>query len=163
MKDLDLHIQNDDERAAPGASELELWIGSALLRTGFDSHAELTLRIVGEAEMQDFNNRYRNSPRATNVLSFPANLPPHLQLPLLGDIMVCAPLVAKEAEQQDKSLQAHWAHLVVHGTLHLLGYDHVDDSEAQLMEQLETAILGDLGFAAPYEALNTNSERPATP
>ena len=82
---------------------------------------------------------------------------------MLGDIVICAPLVAVEAREQGKSLAAHWAHLVVHGTLHLLGYDHIDDTEAKQMEQLETTILGKLDFAAPYEPLAKHSERPAIP
>ena len=163
MKGLELHIQNDDDRAAPQGSLMKLWIGSALHQTGFGSDAELTLRIVGEPEMRDLNNRYRKVSGPTNVLSFPANLPAHLGLPLLGDIVVCAPLVEKEAGEQGKAVQAHWAHLLVHGTLHLLGHDHVDDTEALLMEQLETAILRNLGFEAPYETLVNSSERPTSP
>ncbi len=163
MKGLELHIQNDDDRAAPQTSRLELWVGSALRQAGFGTSAELTLRIVGEAEMQDLNYRYRDTPKPTNVLAFAANLPPQLGLPLLGDIVICAPLVETEAGEQGKTMQAHWAHLVVHGTLHLLGHDHVDDSQALLMEQLETAILGNLGFANPYETPVSISERPTTP
>jgi probable rRNA maturation factor len=163
VNDLALHIQNDDDRAAPQASRLELWIDSALRQSGFGTAAELTLRIVGESEMQDLNYRYRNTPRPTNVLAFAADLPPQLGLPLLGDIVICAPLVEREAGEQGKTMQAHWAHLVVHGTLHLLGHDHVDDTEALLMEQLETAILRNLGFADPYAAPVGISERPTTP
>lgn len=161
MKAPELHLQNEDGEASPDPSELQRWIAAALAEADFKTDAELTLRIVGEAEMKELNGRFRNIHRTTNVLSFTADLPPQLQLPLLGDIVICAPLVALEAREQGKSLAAHWAHLVVHGTLHLLGYDHVDDTEAQLMEQLETTILGKLDFAAPYEPLATNSERPA--
>lgn len=136
-------------------------MGTALRQAGQETAAEITLRIVSEAEMQDLNHRYRNVSRPTNVLSFSANLPPQLGLPLLGDIVVCAPLVAKEAREQGKPVQAHWAHLVVHGTLHLLGHDHVDDAEALRMEQLETVTLHKLGFADPYTTLVSDSERPA--
>jgi probable rRNA maturation factor len=163
VKAPELHLQNEDGEASPDQPELQRWIAAALAEADFKTDAELTLRIVGEAEMKELNGRFRNIHRATNVLSFAADLPPQLQLPLLGDIVICAPLVAVEAREQGKSLAAHWAHLVVHGTLHLLGYDHVDDTEAQLMEQLETTILGKLDFAAPYEPLATNSERPAIP
>ena len=161
MKVLELHIQNDDDHAAPGAPQLELWMDSALRQAGQETGAEITLKIVDEAEMQDLNHRYRSVSRPTNVLSFSANLPPQLGLPLLGDIVVCAPLVAKEAREQGKPVQAHWAHLVVHGTLHLLGHDHVDDAEALRMEHLETVTLHKLGFADPYAALISDSERPA--
>lgn len=164
MKTPLLHFQNEDGEASPEQPELQRWIAVALAEVNLDSDTELTLRIVGEAEMKELNGRYRNIHRPTNVLSFVADLPPQLQLPLLGDIVICAPLVRLEAQEQGKPLTAHWAHLVVHGALHLLGYDHVDDAEAQRMEQLETTILGKLGFAAPYEPMApTNSMRPATP
>jgi probable rRNA maturation factor len=164
----ELHIQNDDNEPCPTLHEIQQWVGTALAETGFDRPAELTLRIVGEREMGELNQRYRGIPRATNVLSFAAELPAHLQLPLLGDIVICAPLLEREARAQNKSSTAHWAHLVIHGTLHLLGYDHTEEAEAEAMERLETLALDKLHFAAAYtqheqnenHKQNENHEKP---
>lgn len=144
--DLDLQLAGkwDD---LPVRRDFERWV-SAALRERQD--AELTLRIVGREESRDLNSRYRDKDCATNVLSFPAGLPEGIDLPLLGDIVVCAPLVADEAAQQGKPLSDHWAHLVIHGVLHLLGYDHVDEAEALEMEALETDVLAGLGIDDPY-------------
>src|SRR5690554_8049362 len=101
------------------------------------------------ATSADLNHRYRGKNSPTKVLSFPADLPPELGLPLLGDLVVCADVVAREAAEQGKTPSAHWAHMLVHGTLHLLGYDHINDAEAEVMEALETAIVTALGFAPP--------------
>jgi len=95
--------------------------------------------------------QYRNQDKSTNVLSFPADLPPELELPDIGDIIICAEIVEQEATAQNKPLKSHWAHMTVHGILHLLGYDHLKDSEAIVMEALETKILTTLGYTAPYE------------
>jgi len=112
----------------------------------------LSLRLVDEAESADFNQRYRGKVGPTNVLSFPFDPPPGGRgRCYLGDLVLCAPLVAREAAEQGKSPEAHWAHLVVHGVLHLLGHDHLDEAEAQAMEALETGILADLGYPPPYE------------
>lgn len=112
--------------------------------------AEVSVRIVDEAESQELNARYRGKDKPTNVLSFPADLPPELKLPLLGDLVICAPVVAREAEEQGKSVEAHWAHMLVHGCLHLLGYDHIEDAEAEAMEALETRIITQLNYPPPY-------------
>ena len=111
---------------------------------------ELTIRIVDEAEAQQLNETWRHRPYPTNVLSFPLESSPDLPIPLLGDLVICAPVVAREAKEQQKSLEAHWAHLVIHGTLHLLGYDHLEESQAQVMETLEINILKNLGYPNPY-------------
>lgn len=100
--------------------------------------------------MTTLNRDYRGKSGPTNVLSFPADLPPELALPLLGDIVVCAPVVAREAAEQGKPLAAHWAHMAVHGCLHLLGHDHVEEADAVAMETLESTILAQLGFPCPY-------------
>ncbi len=108
--------------------------------------------------MTDLNGRYRDKPQPTNVLSFPSELPDELALPLLGDIVICAPVVNREAEQQGKSPAAHWAHMAVHGTLHLLGYDHIENEDAQRMESLETRILARMGLPCPYEQPSMNEQ-----
>jgi probable rRNA maturation factor len=112
--------------------------------------AEVAIRIVGADEGQALNRDYRGKDYATNVLSFPAELPPGVDLPLIGDLAICAPVVAREATEQGKKPRDHWAHLTVHGTLHLLGYDHIEDAEAEAMEALETRILAGLGIGDPY-------------
>ena len=111
---------------------------------------ELSIRIVDIAEGRALNRDYRGKDYATNVLSFPAELPPGVSLPLIGDLAICAPVVAREAAEQGKDPRDHWAHMTVHGVLHLLGYDHIQDSEAEAMEALETRILAGLGIADPY-------------
>jgi len=117
-----------------------------------DQKVALSLRLVDEAESADLNQRYRSKPGPTNVLSFPFEPPPGTRgRKYLGDLVICVPVVVREAAEQGKALEAHWAHLVVHGVLHLLGYDHLEEPEAQAMEALETRILGGLGFPPPYE------------
>lgn len=159
-----------DASAVPARERLEAWLSAALARVCDVSGqaTELTLRIVDEVEGAELNRRYRGRRGATNVLSFPFELPPGLdpdaarQLPtLLGDLVLCAPVVAREAAEQRKPPHAHWAHLVVHGLLHLLGHDHNEAAEAIRMEALETAILRGLGFPPPYEAAqDPHDERP---
>lgn len=112
--------------------------------------ADLAIRVVDEREGRALNRHYRGKDYATNVLSFPAELPEGVTLPVLGDIVLCAPVVAKEAEEQGKPLAAHYAHLTIHGVLHLLGIDHDDPREAEIMEQLERDILSGLGIPDPY-------------
>jgi probable rRNA maturation factor len=119
--------------------------------------AEMTIRIVDEAEMTTLNGRYRGKAYPTNVLSFPFDMPEEIEeeLPILGDLVICASVVVKEAKEQHKTVAAHWAHMVVHGTLHLLGYDHVKDDEADRMEAEEILILKRLGFSDPYKTPDT--------
>ena len=107
---------------------------------------EVTIRIVDENEGRELNNHYRGKDYATNVLTFPLTEEPYL----MGDIIICAPVVEAEAQAQNKTLEAHYAHLTVHGILHLHGYDHETDAQAELMEELETAIITKLGYASPY-------------
>ena len=145
---LDLQIASEEDDL-PSRRQLRHWALAAL--SGRMQEAEISLRIVGRAESQKLNRDYRQQDKPTNVLSFPANLPPELKLPLLGDLVICADVVAEEAQQQGKNLKAHWAHMLVHGTLHLLGYDHVEEADALTMEQLETEIITGLGFPPPYE------------
>ncbi|EDP98827.1 rRNA maturation RNase YbeY [Shewanella benthica] len=146
--DLDLQVATDNERL-PSQEDFELWVRIALRDTM--NQAELTIRIVDEAESQTLNSSYRGKDKPTNVLSFPFEAPPEIDIPLLGDLIICAPVVEFEAKQQNKSLQSHWAHMVVHGCLHLLGYDHIQDAEAEEMESLETQLIESLGFNNPYK------------
>jgi len=147
---LDLAVLKACEASVPGEKAFQRWVGAALAGADRKGDAEIALRVVDEAEMAALNKRFRGRRGPTNVLSFPADLPPGLGLPLLGDLVLCAPLVEREAGEQGKAVAAHWAHLAVHGTLHLLGYDHQAPAEAAAMEALETDILGSLGLPCPY-------------
>jgi len=147
-----MSIELDIQRASdapdqPDDDSFLRWVGLAL---GAGTDRELTIRLVDMDEGQSLNHTYRGKDYATNVLSFPADLPPELDLPLLGDLVVCAPVVAREATEQHKQLNAHWAHMVIHGCLHLLGYDHIDDADADEMEALERELLAQLSIADPY-------------
>lgn len=146
---VDLQIASDVPDL-PAREDLERWVAAAL--DGRREAAELTIRLVDAEEGAELNRRWRGRRGATNVLSFPFEAPPGLPpTDLIGDLVICAPVARREALEQGKGEEAHWAHLVVHGVLHLLGYDHVDDSQAAQMEGLETAILRGLGFPQPYE------------
>ena len=139
-------------KGLPSAASFRKWSAAAL--SGRIREADLAIRVVDEDEGRALNRHYRGKDYATNVLSFPADLPEGLpegvHLPLLGDLVICAPVVAREAAEQAKPLNAHYAHLTVHGVLHLLGWDHEDDQEADAMEQLEREILAGLGIDDPY-------------
>jgi probable rRNA maturation factor len=138
----------------PAAMSFRKWVAAALANR--IREADLAIRIVGTKEGRALNRHYRGKDYATNVLSFPAELPEGLpknvKMPLLGDLVLCAPVVAREAKEQKKPLAAHYAHLTVHGVLHLLGWDHDDEREAECMEQLEREILATMGIADPYRA-----------
>lgn len=141
---------NSQSQQIPALAELERWISAALQSEEFED-AEVSVYIVDEDEGQELNAQYRGKDYPTNVLSFPADIAAEVGVPLLGDLVVCAPVVEREAQEQGKSLQAHWAHMLVHGTLHLLGFDHIEDDEAEAMEALETQIVTGLGYPAPYQ------------
>lgn len=148
---VDLQIASEDEHNIPALASIEKWILSAILAgTSPREEAELTVRIVDPEESQQLNGQYRNKHKPTNVLSFPFQNPPGITLPLLGDLVVCKKIVEDEAQEQHKTLTEHWAHMLIHGTLHLLGYDHIDAKEALEMESLETNLLIELGFNDPY-------------
>ena len=132
----------------PTEAQIQQWLNAAV--SPFQPVAEVTVRIVDEVESQQLNFDYREKDKPTNVLSFPFQCPPGIELPLLGDLVICAGVVAQEAAEQNKSLDAHWAHMVVHGSLHLLGFDHINDDDASEMEAEEIQILAELGFADPY-------------
>ena len=135
-------------KGIPAAISFRRWATAAL--AGRIREADLAIRIVDESEGRALNRHYRGKDYATNVLSFPAELPPGVELPILGDLVLCAPVVAREAAEQGKALKDHYAHLTVHGVLHLLGLDHEDPLEAEAMEQLERDILATLDIADPY-------------
>lgn len=132
----------------PTEEQLQYWVDTAL--SGFTEDTELVIRIVDETESAELNGRYRHKQGSTNILSFPADLPEFVEVNLLGDLVVCAPVLAREAQEQGKALHNHWAHIIIHGVLHLLGYDHIDEEEAQFMENKEIALLQQLTIANPY-------------
>lgn len=134
----------------PGAPTLKRWAKAALKNK--QPSAEITIRLVDTAEMIQLNSTYRHKNKPTNVLSFPFEMPESvtMPIPILGDIVICADVIVEEALQQKKTLDAHWAHMVVHGTLHLLGYDHEKNKDAEIMEAEEISILNSLGFDNPY-------------
>jgi len=151
--EVQLEIQrNTESDSVPADKQFELWVRKAL--SGRCGQADLVIRIVDIEEAQQFNLKYRNKDYATNVLSFPNELPEGVPAEAaghgLGDLLICAPVVIAEAQQQHKQESDHWAHLTVHGVLHLLGYDHEADPEALVMEALETEILNGLGVSDPY-------------
>lgn len=135
-------------RGVPAPVSFRRWVGAAL--AGRRRDAALVVRIVGEAEIASLNRRFRARRGTTNVLSFPFAAPIPQPRELLGDVVICAPVVRREAREQGKPTRAHWAHMTVHGVLHLLGYDHTGEEQARVMEGLETKILGALGYPDPY-------------
>ena len=144
---LDLQLASSASNL-PSEAQIQSWLNAAV--SPFQPVAEVTVRIVDETESQQLNFDYREKDKPTNVLSFPFQCPPGIELPLLGDLVICAGVVAQEAKEQNKALDAHWAHMVVHGSLHLLGFDHINDDDASEMEAEEIQILAELGFADPY-------------
>ena len=154
---LDLELQwGIEEQSIPTLEQCQKWVHASLQEPRSFEPVEMTIRIVDEEESQTLNFDYRNKNKATNVLSFEFEQPPGLvdlgeELPYLGDLVICANVVKQEAEAQNKPLEMHWAHMVVHGTLHLQGYDHIDDVEAEEMEALEVEIMQNLGYANPYK------------
>ena len=147
---VDLQIATENIEWLPTEEQIVQWATAAVQPEG--DEVEMTVRIVDEAESHELNLTYRGKDRPTNVLSFPFECPDEVELPLLGDLVICRQVVEREAAEQEKPLMAHWAHMVVHGSLHLLGYDHIEDDEAEEMESLETQIMQGLGFDDPYLA-----------
>ena len=147
---VDLQIATENLEELPTEDQIVQWATAAVQPEG--DEVEMTVRIVDEAESHELNLTYRGKDRPTNVLSFPFECPDEVELPLLGDLVICRQVVEREAVEQEKPLMAHWAHMVVHGSLHLLGYDHIEDDEAEEMESLETQIMQGLGFDDPYLA-----------
>jgi probable rRNA maturation factor len=136
----------------PTAEQFQLWVYAALAEVSSEPKQdfELTIRLVNTEESQQLNNQYRGKDKPTNVLSFPFEVPDGIDLNLLGDLIICIEVMKKEAQEQNKALFDHWAHLVIHGCLHLVGFDHISDSEAEEMESIEITILEKLGINNPY-------------
>lgn len=150
---IDLQIASENQEGLPTVEQFTHWVQTALAfesQTDDFPETEMTIRIVDEEESHYLNFTYRGKDKPTNVLSFPFEVPDEVELALLGDLVICRQVVEREAEEQQISLESHWAHLAVHGTLHLLGYDHIVDAEAEEMEGLETEIMQKLDFEDPY-------------
>ena len=147
---LDFQLAYDNPNAyLPTEAQCHKWLSAVLPE--FKTESELTIRVVELSESQQLNSDYRGKDKPTNVLSFPFEAPEHIELPLLGDLIICADVVNSEAQEQNKTPESHWAHMVIHGTLHLLGYDHINDEEAEEMEALEIEFMASLGYKNPYE------------
>ena len=157
-------VEDGRHPVLPTQAQLVQWAQSAfdLAQADYAEPPLLTLRVVEEAEITRLNSAYRHKTAPTNVLSFPfeppAGLPAEALEPELGDVVICAAVVEREAEAQGKALEAHWAHMVVHGTLHLLGFDHITEGEAEQMEGLERRILAKLGYPDPYRDTEIHTE-----
>ena len=152
-------LENATQQNVPDTRRIQTWVKAVVQQAesgGLMANmaTQMTVRIVETDEMVKLNQQYRQKTGPTNVLSFPFESPPGMPIdliePALGDVVVCAAVVTHEAAAQGKTLLAHWAHMIVHGTLHLLGYDHIQNDDAQKMETLEIAVLAELGYANPY-------------
>ncbi len=144
---LDIQIACDNKQL-PSPEQLQLWAETALLP--YNKNFELTIRLVEVSESQQLNHQYRSQDKPTNVLSFPFEVPEGIDLDLLGDLVICVDVVELEAKDQNKQLYGHWAHMIIHGCLHLLGYDHISEDEALEMESIEIDLMATLGYSNPY-------------
>ncbi|MEJ6473987.1 rRNA maturation RNase YbeY [Pseudoalteromonas piscicida] len=144
---LDLQLASEFDNL-PSEAQFQLWAEHAL--TQFREEAELTIRIADEQESQELNSQYRGKDKPTNVLSFPFDAPPGIELPLIGDLIICPQVVYQESVEQEKTFHDHFAHMVIHGCLHLLGFDHINEQDAVEMETIEKQILASLNIADPY-------------
>lgn len=156
---VDLQLALDGKAAVPDAELFQKWANAVATQLlGDADNSGCCIRVIDADEMQQLNRQFRGKDKPTNVLSFPLPASVEDGLTWLGDILICAPVVASEAAEQGKSETAHWAHMTVHGLLHLLDYDHEKDKDAEEMERLEVATLSGLGFANPYEPEATASQ-----
>lgn len=153
--DIEIATDGDDP---PEPDSIKRWLHAVLERelpADDPREVEISVRVVDREESHTLNKRYRHKDAPTNVLSFPSDLPSDLPFRHLGDIVLCAPVIGDEAREQGKAVDDHWAHMLVHGALHLLGYDHIDEVDATVMESLEVEILSQFGVADPYESSST--------
>jgi len=137
-------------KAIPSLEQIEAWANAVLVAEN-TGEQEITVRFTVDEESQTLNHEYRGKDKPTNVLSFPFEVPPGIEMNLLGDLVICVPVIMREAQEQDKTPTNHYAHMVVHGILHLLGYDHIDDADADIMEAKEIRILASLNIGNPYQ------------
>ena len=149
--EVELQLAVVDREGIPAEDTLAKWAGQALETGGRTADAELTVRVVEPDEIQHLNGIYRHMDKPTNILSFPFECPSEVDLPLIGDLVVCLKVLKREALEQHKSVEEHFAHLIVHGCLHLIGYDHIEPSDAQVMEPLEIKAVQALGYDNPYK------------
>ncbi len=158
MSSVEITVQYESELDdLPGEADISRWVNAALAER--HSPISVCVRIVDEIESRELNRRYRGSDCSTNVLSFASEAIAELPVQPLGDVVLCATVVLREAGEQAKTAVAHWAHLIIHGVLHLQGYDHCHETRAEQMERTEISILADLGYANPYELQNTYDGR----
>lgn len=143
-----LDLINEDNLSAPDSDKFGLWLNQVAKKLNMTG--EICIKIIDTAESQNLNKTYRGKDKPTNVLSFPSDIPDFVESSHLGDLAICASIVEQEAQDQNKHVIDHWAHLTIHGCLHLLGYDHIEDTEADKMEALEIELLAELGIGNPY-------------
>ncbi len=143
-----LELINDNKLTAPDSAHFQQWLD--LVANKLEVSGEVCVKVVDAEESQSLNHQYRGKDQATNVLSFPSEIPDFVASDHLGDLAICSQVVAQEAAAQNKAVNDHWAHMTIHGVLHLLGYDHIEDEEAEQMEALETSLLASLGISDPY-------------
>lgn len=148
---IDLQNVLEDQNINFSIENITHYAKTALEYVNYTKDADITVRITNEDEIHSLNKEYRHVDKPTNILSFPFECPDEVQIPLLGDLIICHSVVEREAKEQNKSFEEHFCHLIIHGCLHLLGYDHIKEQEAEEMEQLEINILAKLGFKNPYE------------
>ena len=152
MNYLDIQIATETSDY-PSEQQFQHWVDTVLTDQNQDS--EIVIRLVDDAESAELNQQYRHKHGPTNILSFPFEAPANIEMDLLGDLVICTPLIAKEALEQHKVPEHHWAHITIHGLLHLLGYDHIEDADADEMEALEIKFLNMLNIANPYQEEST--------
>lgn len=145
---IQLDLINEDNLPVPDADQFQNWLNQIAKKLNISG--EVCIKIVDKTESRDLNSTYRQKDKPTNVLSFPADIPDFVESTHLGDLAICAPIVEQEAQEQNKPITDHWTHLTIHGCLHLLGYDHIEDQDADEMEALEVELLAGLGIRNPY-------------